>query len=93
MAVEVKHRRVVDRPEVQLALYQNRAYPALLFVTSGRFTAGVFQEKGREENRFRLFLKDGFAVGDLVRTHFHLDAEIRPARINARGLPGHADRS
>src|SRR5437588_4337826 len=40
MAVEVKHRRVVDRPQVQMALYQNRAYPALLFVTSGRFTAG-----------------------------------------------------
>ena len=33
MAVEVKHRAVVDRPQVQLALYQNRAYPALLFVT------------------------------------------------------------
>jgi hypothetical protein len=80
MAVEVKHRRVVDRPEVQLALYQNRAYPALLFVTSGRFTAGVFDEKTREENRFRLFLKDGLAIGDLVRTHFRLDVETRPHR-------------
>lgn len=93
MAVEVKHRRVVDRPEVQLALYQNRAYPALLFVTSGRFTAGVFQEKRREENRFRLFLKDGFAVGDLVRTHFALEAEIRPTGLNARDLPGRAYRN
>jgi hypothetical protein len=27
MAVEVKHRRVVDRPEVQLALYQIEAIP------------------------------------------------------------------
>lgn len=76
MAVEVKHRRVVDRPQVQFALYQNRAYPALLFVTSGRFTAGVFKEKAREENHFRLFLKDGLAIGDLVRTHFSLDAEV-----------------
>lgn len=77
MAVEVKHRRSVDRPEVQLALYQNRAYPALLFVTSGRFSAGVFQEKAREENRFRLFLKDGFAIGDLVREHFRLQQSAR----------------
>jgi hypothetical protein len=73
MAVEVKHRRVVDRPEVQLALYQNRVYPALLFVTSGRFSAGVFDEKALGENRFRLFLKDGLALGDLVRAHFKLD--------------------
>ncbi len=70
MAVEGKHRRVVDRPEVQLALYQNRGYPALVFVTSGRFTAGVLKEKSIAENRLRLFLKDGMAVGDLVRTHF-----------------------
>lgn len=81
MAIEVKHRRVVDRPQVQLALYQNRAYPALLFVTSGRFTAGVFKEKALEQNRFRLFLKDGFAVGDLIRTHFRLDSKIRPSRV------------
>ena len=84
MAVEVKHRRVVDRPDVQLALYQNQAYPALLFVTSGRFTAGVFEEKAKEQNRFRLFLKDGLAVGDLVRVHFRLDAEIRPTRQRSR---------
>lgn len=72
MAVEVKHRPVVDRPEVQLALYQNRAYPALVFVTSGRFTSGVFKEKLIGENRHRLFLRDGLAVGDMVRLHFGL---------------------
>jgi len=83
MAVEVKHRNVVDRPDVQMALYQNKAYPALLFVTSGRFSAGVFKEKAREENRFRLFLKDGLAVGDLVRTHFRLDDQKR-ARAGLR---------
>ena len=72
-AVEVKHRKIVDRPEVQLALQQNKAYPALLFVTSGRFTAGVFKEKAREENRFRLLLKDGVALGDLAAEHFKVD--------------------
>ena len=70
MAVEVKHRKLVDRPEVQLALYQNRAYPALVFVTSGRFTAGVFKEKLLPDNCHRLLLKDGIAVGDMVRDHF-----------------------
>lgn len=77
MAVEVKHKRIVDRPEVQLALYQNRGYPALVFVTSGRFTAGVFKEKAITENRLRLFLKDGFAVGDLVRIHFGIGSRAR----------------
>jgi len=77
MAVEVKHRSIVDRPQVQLALHQNKAYPALVFVTSGRFTAGVLQEKAREENRFRLVLKDGLAVGDLVRQHFRLEQKVR----------------
>src|SRR5204862_671414 len=41
IAVEVKHRAVVDRPDLQAAIHQNRCFPALLFVTSGRFTAGV----------------------------------------------------
>jgi hypothetical protein len=41
-----------------------------VFVTSGRFTAGVFKEKRMDENRHRLFLKDGVAVGDMVRFHF-----------------------
>jgi hypothetical protein len=77
MAVEVKHRGVVDRPEVQLALYQNRAYPALVFVTSGRFTAGVFKEKLIDENCHRLFLKDGVAVGDMVRIHFGIKGRDR----------------
>ena len=38
LAVEVKHRAVVNRPEIEKALWQNRQFPALLFVTSGRFT-------------------------------------------------------
>ena len=69
MAVEVKHRRIVDRAEVQKALWQNRQFPALLFVTSGRFTAGVLKEKALPENQLRLFLKDGEALGDLLRDY------------------------
>jgi hypothetical protein len=69
MAVEVKHRSVVDRPEIDKALHQNRYFPALLFVTSGRFTAGVLREKALPENQFRLFLKDGNALGDLIRDY------------------------
>ncbi len=84
MAVEVKHRPIVDRPQVELALQQNKEYPALVFVTSGRFTAGVLQEKAKEENRFRLFLKDGAAVGDLVWQHFRLEQKVR-SRIFSTG--------
>jgi hypothetical protein len=69
LAVEVKHRRIVDRPELDKALWQNRHFPALMFVTSGRFTSGVLKEKKSPENRFRLFLKDGDALDDLIRTH------------------------
>jgi hypothetical protein len=69
MAVEVKHRKTVDRPEVDKALHQNRWFPALLFVTSGRFTAGVLKEKALPENQLRLFLKDGKALGDLIRDY------------------------
>jgi len=42
LAVEVKHRAVVRLDEVRAALWANRHFPALLFVTSGRFTGGVF---------------------------------------------------
>jgi len=69
LAVEVKHKAVVDRPEVQAALWQNRRYPALLFVTSGRFTSGVIREQQLPENKLRLFLKDGVALGDLIRDY------------------------
>lgn len=69
MAIEVKHTKVVSRPEVERALWQNRQFPALLFVTSGRFTAGVLKEKALPENQLRLFLKDGEALGDLIRDY------------------------
>jgi hypothetical protein len=66
IAVEVKRKAVVDRPEVELALHQNKEFPALLFATSGRFTAGVLKEKAQPENQLRLFLKDGVALGDMI---------------------------
>lgn len=69
LAVEVKHRPKVDRPEVEKALWQNRHFPALMFVTSGRFTSGVLKEKASPENKFRLFLKDGDAIDDLIRAY------------------------
>jgi hypothetical protein len=69
IAVEVKHRGIVDRPLVQQALYQNKHFPALIFVTSGRFTAGVIKEARSPSNRLRLFLKDGVAIRELIRTY------------------------
>ena len=69
IAVEVKHRRLISRPEVQKALHQNRYYPALMFITSGRFSAGIIQEARLPENRMRLFLQDGVAVRDLIRLY------------------------
>lgn len=69
IAIEVKHKDVVDRPEVQTALYQNRMFPALMFVTSGRFTTGVIQEAMKPENRMRLFLKDGVAIRELLQAY------------------------
>jgi HJR/Mrr/RecB family endonuclease len=68
IAVEVKHRPVVYRPDVQMALQQNRQFPALLFVTSGRFSAGVIREARQPENKMRLFLQDGVAIREILRT-------------------------
>ena len=65
-AVEVKNMDVVGRPEISQALHQNRYFAALMFATSGRFTAGVVEEKGLPENRFRLVLKSGVAIQDMI---------------------------
>jgi len=69
IAVEVKHMDLVDRPLIQQALYQNRHFPALMFVTSGRFTSGVIKEARMPTNRMRLFLKDGVAIRDLIKSY------------------------
>lgn len=68
-AVEVKHKDVVDRPDVQTALGQNAHFPMLMMVTSGRFTAGVQLEASKPENRMRLHLRDGVAVRDMIRSY------------------------
>jgi hypothetical protein len=67
--VEVKHKAPVGRPEVQMALWQNRYSPALLLCTSGRFATGVFEEKALPENEHRLYLEDGVALGDMIRSY------------------------
>ncbi len=59
LAVEVKHREVVPISEVRQALWANRHFPALLFVTSGRFSAGIYRERETNECMLRLYLKDG----------------------------------
>jgi predicted Mrr-cat superfamily restriction endonuclease len=62
LAVEVKHRDIVSLDEVRSRLYANKEFPALLFATSGRFSAGVVREKKKPENFLRMFLKDGVAL-------------------------------
>lgn len=69
IAIEVKHRDVVDRPILEQALHQNRHFPALMLVTSGRFTAGVLKEASRPANRMRVILKNGIAIRDLVNAY------------------------
>lgn len=69
IAVEVKHRKSVDRPILHTALHQNSHFPALMLVTSGRFTAGVIREAEQSGNRLRLFLKDGVAIRDMIRNY------------------------
>lgn len=62
LAVEVKHKRVVGLHDVRAALYANRAFPAIMIATSGRFSSGVLRERNLGENAYRLFLKDGVAL-------------------------------
>lgn len=69
LAVEVKHRRTVDRPVLHTALHQNSHFPALMLVTSGRFTAGVVREAEKPQNKMRLFLKDGVAIREMIKTY------------------------
>lgn len=62
LAVEIKHQDVVTVDSVRSRLYANREFPILMLVTSGRFSAGVIDEKKRPENFLRLILKDGKAL-------------------------------
>jgi hypothetical protein len=70
IAVETKKRAVVGIEDLRACLYANRHFPLILFATSGRFSAGVVQEAAREENAFRLLLKDGLALRQWVCEYF-----------------------
>lgn len=67
LAVEIKQKPVVGIADLRNALKANEDFPALMVATSGRFSAGVFEEKKRNRNQFRLFLKDGLALSQWLR--------------------------
>jgi len=69
LAVEVKHRPVVKLPDLRNSLWANKQFPALLFVTSGRFSAGVYREKRLGDNALRLYLKDGCALNQWISAY------------------------
>ena len=66
LAVEVKQKPVVGIGDLRAALWANRKFPALLFATAGRFSAGVFRERRRGDNALRLYLKDGNALREWI---------------------------
>ena len=70
LAVEVKHRRIVPVSEIRQALWANRHFPALLFVTSGHFSAGVYKERSEKEGTLRLYLKDGQGLSQWIHSYF-----------------------
>ena len=69
LAVEVKHKGVVGLDDVRSRLHANREFPALMFATSGRFSAGVVREKEKPENFLRLWLRDGTALGSWINEY------------------------
>ena len=78
IAVETKKRAVVGIEDLRACLYANRNFPLILFATSGRFSAGVVQEAAREENAFRLLLKDGLALRQWIHEYF---GQARPELV------------
>ena len=69
IAIEVKHRKLVDMPLLANFQKQNEKFPLLYLVTSGRFSAGVINESLKNENRMRLKLHDGLALKSLIQTY------------------------
>jgi hypothetical protein len=73
LAIEIKHKAIVGIDEVTSRLHRNKDFPTLLFVTTGKFSAGVMREKSKPENFLRLVLKDGTALHQWIqgykRTH------------------------
>lgn len=69
IAVEVKQKDVVGRGDLLYALKANENFPAIMLVTSGRFSAGVVEERTRVANHLRLQLKDGVALSQWIATY------------------------
>jgi HJR/Mrr/RecB family endonuclease len=69
IAVEVKQKDVVGLADLQRTLKANENFPAIMLVTSGRFSAGVTREKSNPANHLRLLLKDGVALSQWISTY------------------------
>lgn len=67
IAVEVKQKETVGIKDVRDALYANQDFPLIMVATSGRFSAGVINEKKRNRNFYRLMLKDGIALSQWLK--------------------------
>jgi HJR/Mrr/RecB family endonuclease len=66
IAVEVKHRGTVGTPDIHRAWAANQDLPLVMVVTSGRFSAGVVNEKRRNDKYHRLLLKDGAGLSQWI---------------------------
>jgi HJR/Mrr/RecB family endonuclease len=66
IAVEVKHKNVVSVDDIRRTLYANQSFPVIMLATSGRFSAGVVEEKSRQQNQMRVLLKDGVALREWI---------------------------
>ncbi len=67
IAVEVKQKSTVGIKDICDALYANQDFPLIMVATSGRFSAGVIDEKKRNRNFYRLMLKDGLALSQWLK--------------------------
>ena len=63
----MKHKGVVGLDDIRSRVHANREFPALMFATSGRFSAGVLREKEKPDNFVRLWLRDGTALGSWIK--------------------------
>ena len=66
LAVEVKHRGVVGTPDIHRAWAANQNWPLVMVATSGRFSAGVINQKRRNDKYHRLLLKDGAGLSQWI---------------------------
>jgi len=69
VAIEVKHKPYIDKPVLSSFIHQNRMFPLLYLITSGKFSAGVINETKSFENRLRVKLYDGTSVKSLLNMY------------------------